>query len=164
MENEIVLDLLNRMQALENAQNIEWITITISLVALTLSTLSFKKEQASVKDNMLSNIKVNIDNAKTQYETHAMEIASLISKNEKNDEEFRIKQKICNSAFERVLNAYEDGCDAFYFSRVNKKHFMVKYHRDIIGYVEDFPDKFNGTLTHYGSILRYYKEYHMRNL
>ena len=106
-----------RIQTLETVQNeksIEWIPIVISFFALIFSMFSFNKEQASVKDNMLSNIKENIDNAKTQYETLAMEIASLISKNKKNDEEFRIKQKICNSAFERVLNAYEDGCDAFY--------------------------------------------------
>jgi hypothetical protein len=167
MENEIILDVLQRIQNLEKNQIEGWVTIIISFVALLLSILSFRKEQTFTKDNMLANIKANIDSARAQYDNHAMEIAPLAAKQnrtEQEEAEFGIKQKICDSAFEKVLNAYEDGCDYFYLNKVNKKHFMAKYHRDIIGYVNDFSDMFNDTLTHYGSIFRYYKKYHMRSL
>ncbi|GEM_PF-1982774 len=163
--NEITVSLINnllsRIDSLEKFSFTTWVTIGISFIALILSIISLRKNNSLAKDNALENIKRNIDAAKTQYETLAMEIASLQAKtNPTNDEkkELEIKNAILESALEKVLNAYDNGCSLFYKGKINKKDFKEKYQLDIQNYVKKFPEKYNEPLTTYGDVVRFYKE------
>ena len=148
--NEITVSLINnllsRIDSLEMFSFTTWVTIGISFIALILSIISLRKNNSLAKDNALENIKRNIDAAKTQYETLAMEIASLQAKtNPTNDEkeELKIKSAILESALEKVLNAYDNGCSLFYKGKINKNDFKERYQLDIQDYVKEFPEKYN---------------------
>lgn len=163
--NEITVSLINnllsRIDSLEMFSFTTWVTIGISFIALILSIISLRKNNSLAKDNALENIKRNIDAAKTQYETLAMEIASLQAKtNPTNDEkeELKIKSAILESALEKVLNAYDNGCSLFYKGKINKNDFKERYQLDIQDYVKEFPEKYNEPLTTYGNVVRFYKE------
>ena len=156
---EITPELINNIISHLNKSNIvTWLPIIIAFLALLISALSLLKSSISTKDNILQNIKMNIDTAKTQYENLSMELASLAAKRNKNADENReldIKKKITDSAFEKVLNAYEDGCSKYFKGKVNKKDFEEKYNMDIINYIKEFPDYFKEPETHYNSMLVY---------
>lgn len=163
--NEITVSLINnllsRIDSLEMFSFTTWVTIGISFIALILSIISLRKNNSLAKDNALENIKRNIDAAKTQYETLAMEIASLQAKtNPTNDEkeELKIKSAILESALEKVLNAYDNGCSLFYKGKINKNDFKERYQLDIQDYVKEFPEKYSEPLTTYGNVVRFYKE------
>jgi len=71
-----------------------------------------------------------------------MQVAESKSNTNPTEDEKRaleIKNSILDSAFEKVLNAYEDGCSLFYKGKVNKKDFKEKYQLDIQDYVKRFP-------------------------
>lgn len=162
---ETITDILKRVQSIENMSKYSWITIAISIAALAISYFAYRKNSTIARDNALMNIKTNIDNSKTNYERLSMEVAALMAKKDKTqteEEEYQIKQKILDSSFGTVMNAYDDGCTRYYKRKVNKKEFEEKYHLDIVKYVEQFPEMFAEPLTHYGKILRYYKENHKK--
>ena len=153
--------LLSRIDSLEKFSSATWITIGISVIAIVLSIISLIKNNSVAKDNALENIKRNIDTAKTQYETLCMQVAELKAKaNPSNDEktELELKMSVLNSAFEKVLNAYDDGCSLFYKGKINKKDFKEKYQSDIQDYVKRFPEKYTEPLTAYGNVVRFHKE------
>jgi cell division protein FtsL len=163
MENEIFNDIIRRISNLEKMTVVSLVSICVSIVAVIVSVLSFLKNNSITKDNALTNIKSNIDNAKSHYENLCMETSALQSKQNLSTDkqrELELKMSICNSAFEKVLNAYDDGCVRFFNNKVNKKDFKEKYHQDVVKYVEEFPEHFEEPLTHYGSVLRYYKKNH----
>jgi hypothetical protein len=162
---EITVSLINsillRIDSIEHFSYTNWITIAISFVAIVISFFSLKKNNSVTKDNALENIKRNIDTAKTQYETLCMQVAESKSNTNPTEDEKRaleIKNSILDSAFEKVLNAYEDGCSLFYKGKVNKKDFKEKYQLDIQDYVKRFPDKFTEPLTSYTNVVKFHKE------
>jgi cell division protein FtsL len=162
MENEIA-DIIRRLSNLEKMSFISIISIGVSIIAVFVSILSYIKNNSLTKDNALTNIKSNIDDAKSHYENLCMEASALKAKENLSTEEQRelkLKKSICDSAFEKVLNAYDDGCVRFFNGKVNKKDFKEKYHQDLVKYVTEFPEKFEEPLTHYGHLLKYYKEFH----
>lgn len=132
----------------------------IAFAALFVSVITLWRSNVSTKDNVLQNIKMNIDNAKSQYENLSMELTSLSAKENRTadeNKELELKKKITDSAFEKVLNAYEDGCSKYFRNKVNKKEFEEKYNMDIINYIKEFSDSFKEPQTHYNSMLNYYK-------
>lgn len=142
-----------------------WIPVTISLLAILISFLSYLSNQKQSKKNALSKIKSNIDLAKSQIETLTMELAPLKAKNNRTNEEeqeLKIKLQVYDSVIERLLNGYEDGCDKFFKKQIIKQDFIDSYHSDIRSYVEEFPEKFTEPLTRFTNTLDYYNEYHKK--
>jgi Zn-dependent M32 family carboxypeptidase len=169
MENELIInDIIRRIGNLEKTTVLSILSIIISLIAGAVSILSYLKNNSVTKDNALTNVKLNIDTSKSHYENLCMETANLHAKKSRTADEEReleLRKTICDSAFEKVLNAYEDGCDRFFKNKVNKRDFKEKYHPDIVKYVEEFPEMFSEPLTAYNEILDYYKKNHkMRNI
>ena len=163
--NEITVSLINsilaRIDSIEKFSFTTLVTIAISFIAIVISIISFSKNNSVAKDNALENIKRNIDTAKTQYENLCMQVADLKAKTnptEDEQKELKIKNSILDSSFEKVLNAYEDGCSLFYKRKVNKKDFKEKYQLDIQDYVTKFSDKYAEPLTSYGNVVRFHKE------
>lgn len=158
---EITPELINQIISnLDKSNIISWLPIIIAFVALLVSIIALWRNNVSSKDNALQNIKTNIDNAKSQYENLSMESSSLYArKNRTADEnsELKLKKKITDSAFEKVLNAYEDGCSKYFKNKVDKKEFEEKYNMDIINYIKEFPNFFKEPETHYNSMLDYHK-------
>jgi len=154
---------MRRIENLEKTTFLSILSIIVSVFAVIVGILSYLKNSSVTKDNALTNIKSNIDTAKSHYENLSMETAKLkvkIDKTEQEERELELKRTICDSAFEKVLNAYEDGCDRFFKNKVDKKDFREKYHTDIVKYVEEFPKEFSEPLTSYNRILAYYKRNH----
>jgi len=139
--------------------NVDWVTAAISFMALIASGLAYAKTKVFAKDDNLAKIKANIDTATAQYETLRLGILALKTKDGEREAENKVTEAICKSAIERILNAYEDGCDSYFLEKVNRKHFDLKYRRSVIDYVENFPELFSSNLTPYNSMLRYYKEF-----
>jgi len=169
MENELIIaDILIRIGNLEKISFLSILSIIVSLFAVIVSILSYLKNNSVTKDNTLTNIKFNIDTSKSHYENLCMETAELQSKNnrtEQEEKELELKKIICDSAFEKVLNAYEDGCNRYFKNKVNRNDFREKYHPDIVKFVEEFSEMFSEPLTSYNSILDYYRKNHkMRNI
>lgn len=163
---EITPELINKIISHLNKTNIvTWLPIIIAFFALLISAISLLKSSVSTKDNLLQNIKMNIDTAKMQYENLSMESASLAAKKNKSADENReleLKRKILESALEKVLNAYEDGCSKYFKNKVNKKDFEEKYNMDIINYIKEFPGYFKEPETHYNSMLNYNKQHYKK--
>lgn len=160
--DDITVELINSMIAyLNQGVLVTWLPILIAFFALVVSIISLLCGNASRKDVALQNIKMNIDNAKSQYENVSMELTSLGAKKNRNadeDRELELKKKIADSAFEKVLNAYEDGCSKYFRKKVNQKEFENKYNMDIINYIQKFTDYFKEPETHYNSMLEYHKK------
>ena len=157
----LINSILTRIDSLEKFTFTTWITIGLSAIAIFISIFSLIKNNSVSKDNALENIKRNIDSSKTQYETLSMQVAELMAKSnptKEQKEELKLKKAILDSAFEKVLNSYEDGCSLFYKKKINKKDFKEKYQLDIQDYVERFPDKYSEPLTLYGNVVKFYKE------
>ncbi|QEN95337.1 hypothetical protein F0H33_00245 [Xanthomonas translucens pv. undulosa] len=61
---------------------------------------------------------------------------------------------------ERLLNAYNDGCQKFYQNQVIAQDFIDLYHQEIADYIREFKEKFSGPLTRFDAMLNYYNEKH----
>ena len=139
------------------------LSIVISMVALVISGIALYWGNRFSKATVLQQIKQSIDNAKTHVEAVSLAISPIISKEQPTNDEKRQKedlQRIYDSAFEKVLNAYEDGCQKYYAHLVLKQEFRRSYFSDLRDYVEEFPDKFSEPITRYTYILKLYKEWH----
>jgi len=179
MATQTILELTKRLDSIEILinkpldYNYDKIAVIISLFSLAVSIWAIlsasrssdKSDNITVTNNLetlLNTIKNNIDESKKHYESLSMEMAELKAKNQKTPEEnseLILKQQILDSAFEKVLNAYEDGCEKFYNNKISKKDFSGKYHLDINDYITNFPNKFREPETRYTYMLKYYKEY-----
>jgi hypothetical protein len=161
--------LSSRVDALEGSGGYKFILpLAVSIIAIIVSAVTASRaksfSEAQLKSVALQGVKSNVDAARAQIESLSMEIAPLkaIAKQTKEQKsEFEIKQKILDSAFERLLNAYDDGCSKFFKHQVPQQDFADLYHSDIADYVREFEDKFSGPLTRFGSMLRYYTEKHV---
>jgi len=127
------------------------VTTVIGLPAGIVGVLAFIKSGKTKKDNTLANIKIKINTAKRQCETLAMEMVSLHEK----ETEYQIKKKFFEGAFKGVIKAYNKACEKFFNKEVNQEEFNLRYQKDILGYVEDFPYILDG----YKYIKKYYEEY-----
>ena len=165
---EMIRGLSLRVGELEGASYKFWLPVIISIVAIVVSALSIAKAKSMSEKNMrqvaLQGIKAGVDSAKSQIEVLSMQIAPLkakqssLGKNQK--EEFQIQQQALDSAVERLLNAYNDGCQKFYKHQVDTQDFIDLYHQDIADFIRAFEDKFSGPLTRFDAMLRYYNEKH----
>jgi len=91
-----------------------------------------------------------------------MQLAPLkAKKNATADEkrELEIKQQVLEAAIERMLNAYESGCDSFFKGEVNKQHFINMFNTDLAQHIDNFEEKFTGTFTSFESMVKYCKQY-----
>jgi hypothetical protein len=159
----LVLELSKRIDALEGVGYKFWVPIVVSIVAVLVSAFSIHMNRNQSKISGLQAIKGNINLAKAQIETLSMELAPLkAKKNQTADEkrELELKLQVYDSAIERLLNGYNDGCDRFFKGQDHKKHYMDIYHQDIRDYVEKIPDKFQGPLTRFDHMLKYYNDKH----
>jgi len=162
---KITDELSNRIDNFEDVGYKFWIPLSISIGALMVSSLTVYLNRKQNKSATLQHIKNNVDNAKNQIESVSMEMASVKAKKKPTADEKReldIKNQILNSAIEKLLNAYNDGCDKYFKKQVDQKDFIDLYHKDIALYVEKFPNKFSKPLTSFDAIVKYYESYHKR--
>jgi len=143
-----------------------WVSGLAALVATSsmfVSAKSYFSNKRSNKATLLHQVKISIDDAKTQLENRTEKIAPLKSKKKRTAEEEREYQTLLGvyeSSLEKVINAYEDGCQKYYANLIIKKEFKKSYFGDIRNYVENFEDKFTGPVTRYSYILKAYNEWH----
>ena len=143
-----------------------WLSGSALLVAVTaiiLSAISYFSNKRSNRATLLHQVKNSIDDAKNQVENRTVEMAELGSKETRSEDEERQYQTLVavhESSFEKVLNAYEDGCQKYYAKLIIRKEFRKSYFGDIRDYVEHFEDKFIGPATRYLYILKAYDEWH----
>ncbi|WP_231103666.1 hypothetical protein, partial [Xanthomonas graminis] len=156
-----------RVAALEGKESQFWIPVLISVVAVATSIFTAYKAKLSSTENLkqiaLQGIKSNIDAAKAQVESTAMQLALLKAKRsptKDQKDELAIKQQVFDSMVERLLNAYNDGCQKFYKNQVIAQDFIDLYHQDIADYIREFKEKFSGPLTRFDAMLNYYNEKH----
>lgn len=158
----ITEELSNRIDALETLGYEFWTPLGISIIAAGAGFIALVQNKKRAKEGTLQAVKSNIDSAKAQLETLSMELAPLKAKSSLSDEENReleIKDQILNSVIERLLNAYNDGCDKFFKKQVVKQDFSDMYQNDIRSYIKEFPESFQAPLTEFDSMLKYFKEY-----
>lgn len=155
-------ELSKRIDAIESLGLRFWIPVIVSAGALATSIFAIWQNQRQRKDQALQSIKTNVDVAKAQVETLSMNIASLtakLSKSEEESKELEIKNQAIASATERLLNAYNDGCDKFFKKQVNKQDFADLFSEDISLYIREFPSKFSEPQTSYSRMIEYHKNH-----
>jgi hypothetical protein len=145
-------------------------TTILSTIATVISVLAFAHSiwtrysaNKFNKATILQSVKITIDNAKTQLESLSVQLVPINAKKNLTTEEQRQKEsykKIYESAIEKVLNAYEDGCQKYYANLILKEEFKRSYFSDIRKYIEEFPNKFSEPITRYTYMLKLYKEWH----
>ncbi|WP_434982054.1 hypothetical protein [Xanthomonas arboricola] len=162
---ELIHQLSLRVTALEGNEYRFWVPVLISVAAIVASLFTAYKTKLLSADNLrqvvLQGIKSNIDAAKAQVESTAMQLAPLKAKEsptKDQKDELAIKEQVFDSVIERLLNAYNDGCQKFYKDQVVAQDFIDLYHQDIADYIRDFQEKFSGPLTRFDAMLRYYNE------
>ena len=137
--------------------------VVIAVLSMLVSAKSYFSNKRSNKATLLHRVKTSIDDAKTQLENRTENIAPLKSKRKRTAEEEREYQTLLGvyeSSLEKVINAYEDGCQKYYANLIIKAEFKKSYFGDIRDYVENFEDKFTGPVTRYSYILKAYNEWH----
>lgn len=146
-----------------------WISGAAAVVAalsLIISILGYFLNRRSNKAALLHQVKTSIDDAKTLMENRTVEMAPLTSKKKRTaDEERQLEtlKSVFESSLEKVINAYEDGCQKYCANLVLRTEFKKSYFGDIRDYVERFKDEFTGPVTRYTYILRLYREWHKPN-
>ena len=144
----------------------KWIAIfavIISFMSLIISLASYIWTKRASKAALLNDVKRSIDDAKTQMEHITLKLAPLEANENKTDNEtreFDIQKTVHESSLEKVLNAYEYGCQKYCANLILKDEFKKTYFLDIREYVQAFEDKFTGPLTRYTYIIRLYNEWH----
>jgi 2-methylisocitrate lyase-like PEP mutase family enzyme len=160
---EIALDQLSkRVDALSTFGPKAWIPIGISGFALFISIYSAWQNRNQNKETRLHGIKANIDTCKAAIESISMQLAPLRAKVKKTADEEReldIKSQVFEAAIERMLNAYESGCDSFFKGEVNKQHFINMFNTDISQHVSNFQEKFTPPLTSFDNMAKYHAAY-----
>lgn len=142
---------------------ISGLAVVVAIISLIVSILSSKSNKRSTKAALLHQVKTSIDDAKTQLENRTERIAPLKAKRQRNADEEREYQSLISvyeSSLEKVLNAYEDGCQKYYANLILKDEFRKSYYNDVRNYVENFESKFTGPVTPYTYILKLYQEWH----
>jgi hypothetical protein len=164
---ELVRQLSFRVSALEGKEYKFWIPVAISVVAVAASFYAAYKGKLASAENLkqvtLQGIKSNVDAAKAQIEAMAMQLAPLRARkslSQDQKDELNIKSQVFDSVVERLLNAYNDGCQKFYKNQVAKQDFIDLYHQDIADYIREFEEKFSGPLTRFDAMLRYHNDRH----
>ena len=135
----------------------------VAVLAMILSMISYFSNKRSNKATLLHQVKNSIDDAKTQLENRTVEMSELQSKKKKTADEERQYETLLavhESSLEKVINAYEDGCQKYYAKLIIQEEFKKSYFGDIRDYVENFEDKFTGPVTRYSYILKAYNEWH----
>lgn len=164
IEPVTVAQLANNMSEFESL----YLTLTVaigvvSLIALIVSVFTYFSTSKANKAALLHQVKISIDDAKTQLENMTLELAELQSKKSLTADEKRklsIQESVYESALEKLLNAYEDGCQKYKSNLILKTEFKRSYHSDIRKYIEAFEEKFSGPLTEYAHMLHLYNEWH----
>ncbi|MDR3232087.1 MAG: hypothetical protein LBT46_00185 [Planctomycetaceae bacterium] len=142
---------------------ISGIAAVISVVSLICSIRGQYINSRFSKATITQQIKTSVDAAKSQVEQMTVNMSSLIAKTQKTDDEQRqleILKNAYDSTVEKVLNAYNDGCQKYFASLVLKDEFKRSYYSDIRQYVEEFNDKFTEPISAYTAMIRLYKEWH----
>ena len=165
MENNITIQELEKsVQSLSSDMSFfeTWYLIATILIAI-ISLFALFENRKSSKASLLHQVKNSIDDAKTQIENLTLQFSELKSKKKLTADEERqkeIQNTIYNSAIEKLLNAYEDGCQKYFANDIVKEEFKKSYHSDIREYVENFSEKFREPLTKYNFMLRVHKEWY----
>lgn len=169
MSNDALLKLIEqiskRVDALEGIGYKFWITFCISLIAVIVSIWSASQSRKQSSASKLQGVKINIDLAKSQLESLSMELAPLKAKKATTADEKReldLKLQVYEAALERLLNAYNDGCDKFFKKQIDQQDFVDMYHQDIRDYVEKVPDKFTPPITRFDKMVQYYEQRHKK--
>lgn len=137
--------------------------LSIAGLSMFISVVALMWNKKSNKAQLLHQVKNSIDTAKTQVENISMQMSELAAKKKRSADEQRqldTMLKIQDSAFEKVLNAYEDGCQKYKGNLILRKEFKKSYFEDIREYVHRFQNKFSGPLTSYQYMLDLYNEWH----
>lgn len=135
----------------------------VALVALMISVIAYFSTVKSNKAALLHQVKNSIDNAKTQLENLTLELSILTSKSKLTADEERqlnIQKTVYESGLEKVLNAYEDGCQKYKSKLILQDEFKNSYYGDIRRYVEEFTEKFTGPVTEYTHMISLYRKWH----
>ncbi len=142
---------------------ISGIAAGIATLSLIISIFGYFLNRRSNKAALLHQVKMSIDDAKTQLENRTVEISPLSSKKKRTADEDRqltTLQTVYESSLEKVINAYEDGCQKYFAGLILKDEFKRSYFGDIRDYVEKFQDKFTGPVTRYTYVLKLYNQWH----
>lgn len=159
-----ITQLTNNMSKFESLYLEITIAIgVVSFIALIISIFTYFATSKANKAALLHQVKISIDDAKTQLENMTLKLAELQSKKSLTADEKRkltIQESVYDSALEKLLNAYENGCQKYKSNLILKDEFKRSYHSDIRKYIEAFEDKFSGPLTEYSHMLYLYNEWH----
>lgn len=180
--SQIIAQISLRVGNLEDSSGYKfWIPVGISTFAAIISLIAMWKSDKAVKDqiaqatiqntqakeaalqSVLQAVKSNIDSAKNQLESLTMEIAPLkANSNLTTDQqkELSIKEQVFNAVLERLLNAYNDGCQKYFKDQVKRQDFIDLYHQDISDYIREFPEKFSPPLTRFDAMYQYFEQKH----
>jgi len=142
-----------------------WYLVATVLIAF-ISFFALFTSKNSSKAALLHQVKISINDAKTQIENLTLQLSELKSKKTLTADEKRqkdIQEKIYESAIEKLLNTYDDGCQKYFANSISKKEFKKSYFNDIRKYIESFPNKFQEPLTEYNYMLKLYKNWHKVN-
>jgi len=137
--------------------NIDWVALYIGTISIIIAVFAYIDNKKNTKEVKLNYIDEKIDRARANYHTNAMEIAKMKAD---TPEKKLIMEKSDTAAIEAILNAYEDGCDAFFKKKIKQRDFSDKYHTDIRQFVEQYEKKFASPITAFANMLKYYKKYH----
>jgi len=143
-----------------------WLTIislVFSLIAIVISCAAYFANKRSSKAALLHQVKNSVDSAKTQVENVGIKLAHLSAKSgltQDEGQELTNLKIIFDSSVEKVLNAYEDGCQKYEADLILRDEFKKSYFEDIREYVAKFPEKFSPPLTRYTYITKLYTLWH----
>lgn len=142
----------------------EIISVVISLIALIVAVFSYLKVTSLSMGNIELYINERITNTKERVSDISMQMAPLLAKKSRSEEEeaqHQIYVRNLRTAIENNLNAYEEACAKYRDNKVDRKRFVKNYRTEIRQLVENKHHKkyFDGVTSRYKAILEVYSEW-----
>lgn len=139
--------------------NYEITSIILSIIAIIISMVSFKK---SDKLNMASielYINERITNTKEKVYDISMQMATSLDELEAHPKQKEAFNKIFEGAVENNLNAYEEACTKYLDKKIDRKRFKKNYQSEIRNLVQNkqFAKYYDTVTSKYRATLKVYK-------
>ena len=133
----------------------DWVAILISVLALAVSVITYMLSSRITKGQVELQIRELISSARRHF--HEMLVACC-NEEGKPKEDF---QSLIFSAYEDVLNAYDEACKKYLDKKVDRVSFKQIYTDEIRKLVEnkEFKEKHSNPQSRYRYILKVYEEW-----
>lgn len=144
-------ELSKRVDSVEELDWKYWLPLVITLITVIVGWV---QGYISKRKNRLAIIQESIEDARIRYSSISIQVGDgVISPIVAKAEDF---------ALDELFRKYNNGCDKFFENKLPQKEFRKLHHKDIVDYMNKFPNKFNGDMSDYYSMKRYYKKYHQQ--